>query len=44
VADLDPSPTPTGIDWRSPTLDLLRSLGSDRQNPLNEVLAALAAP
>ena len=44
VADLDPSPTPTGIDWRSPTLDLLRSLKTDRQNPLNDVLTPLVAP
>lgn len=44
VADLDPSPTPTGIDWRWPTLDLLRSLASDRQDPLNDVLAGLASP
>ncbi len=44
VADFDPSPTPTGIDWRAPTLDLLRSLGSDRQHPLDELLAGLVAP
>jgi len=44
VADFDSSPTSTGIDWRAPALDLLRSLESDRQNPLDELLAALVAP
>jgi len=44
VAAFDPSPAPTGIDWRSPTLELLRSLGSNRQNPLDVMLAALVAP
>ena len=44
VADFNSSPTSTGIDWRAPTLDLLRSLESDRKNPLDELLAGLVAP
>lgn len=38
VARFDPSPTATGIDWRDPTLALLRSLGTNRSNPLEAAL------
>ena len=38
VARYDSSPTPTGIDWRDPTLTLLRSLGTSRNNPLETAL------
>jgi len=42
VARFDPSPTPTGIDWRDPTLALLRSLGTSRKNPLETALGQSA--
>jgi 5'-nucleotidase / UDP-sugar diphosphatase len=38
VARYDPSPTPTGIDWRDPMLAKLRSLQSSRAHPLEAVL------
>jgi len=44
VARFDSSPTATGIDWRAPTLALLRALGTDRSRPLDQVLAGTAAP
>jgi len=42
VARFDPSPTSTGIDWRDPTLALLRSLGTSRLNPLETALGPSA--
>ena len=44
VARFDTSPTATGIDWRAPTVALLRALGTDRSRPLDQVLAGTAAP
>ena len=44
VARFDSSPTATGIDWRAPTVALLRALGTDRSRPLDQVLAGTAAP
>lgn len=35
----DPDPTFTGIDWRQPTLDWIRSVGSNRGQPINEFLS-----
>ena len=35
----DPDPTFTGIDWRQPTLDWIRSVGSSREQPINEYLS-----
>ncbi|MCJ7677596.1 MAG: bifunctional metallophosphatase/5'-nucleotidase [Anaerolineales bacterium] len=44
VARFDSSPTATGIEWRAPTVALLRALGTDRRRPLDQVLAGTAAP
>ncbi len=44
VARFDPSPTSTGIDWRDPTLALLRTLGTSRNNPLEAALSLGAPP
>jgi 5'-nucleotidase/UDP-sugar diphosphatase len=44
VARFDPSPTSTGIDWREPTLALLRALGTSRSNPLETALGLGAPP
>jgi 2',3'-cyclic-nucleotide 2'-phosphodiesterase (5'-nucleotidase family) len=44
VARYDPSPTSTGIDWRDPTLTLLRTLGTSRSNPLETALGVGVPP
>lgn len=44
VARFDASPTATGIDWRAPTLALLRELGTNRSHPLDQVLAGINTP
>ena len=35
----DPNPTYTGVDWRQPTLDWIRSIGSTKREPINEYLS-----
>jgi 5'-nucleotidase/UDP-sugar diphosphatase len=43
VQALDPDPVDTGIDWRQPVLDYLRSLGSSPSRPLDRLLTPSAA-
>ena len=35
----DPEPTYTGIDWRQPTIDWIRSVGSNEREPINSFLS-----
>ena len=35
----DPEPTYTGIDWRQPPIDWIRSVNSTRREPINEFLS-----
>ena len=35
----DPEPTYTGIDWRQPSIDWIRSVNSTEQKPINEYLS-----
>ncbi|MGA9531160.1 MAG: bifunctional UDP-sugar hydrolase/5'-nucleotidase [Anaerolineales bacterium] len=42
VQSLDPDPVDTGIDWRQPVVDYLRSLGTSEANPLDAVLTPVA--
>jgi 5'-nucleotidase/UDP-sugar diphosphatase len=45
VQSLDPDPVDTGIDWRQPVIDYLRSLGTTDANPLDALLdPAVGAP
>ncbi len=36
--NFDPEPTYTGIDWRQPTIDWIRSLGTSRRDPIENHL------
>jgi hypothetical protein len=35
----DPDPTHTGIDWRQPPIDWIRSVGGNEQEPINNFLS-----
>jgi 2',3'-cyclic-nucleotide 2'-phosphodiesterase (5'-nucleotidase family) len=37
--NFDPEPTYTGIDWRQPPLDWIRSIGSSEREPINGFLS-----
>ncbi|MCI0807288.1 MAG: hypothetical protein J4N68_10740 [Chloroflexi bacterium] len=35
----DPNPTYTGIDWRQPPIEWIRSVGSTEREPINGFLS-----